>query len=586
MIGAAPVGFKVKRFKVGSPAAAQKLTVQLVAKCIRDSSSFLPIRNLAASIATTAKPKDYYGQVKAIYEYFLSRWRYVKDTVGVETLAASPRAVFHLVIGGDGRGVGGGKGAGDCDDAACAIGGMLAAIGIPVRIATTRSPNRSRGLFSHIFVQANIPGRGWISVDPVGHPFHGFAWTPPHSAIAVWDLTGQQIAGDQLFGDTEEEAGEEVSDMYGQDYGLFGSSEDYLWDERPIPAPVGGEPLPWDVYGLAGFGSYCDTMGYMDHGAGYMIEVDESNRYGDTDYYRTPMLEMAPGPYELASRFGVVLDGTLALGDDGSVYEYDGMGGFFKKLIGKAKGVVKKIGKKVIGGAEKLLKKTKFGRAIIKLKNKILKTALKLVKPLLKVVGKWAPRLAPIAAMIPGVGPIISGYLVAAGTAAKLADAHGVEFVEMLQTDKKTGKKKKVTKLSGKPKAILKYKKALEKASKKAKKLPKKKLKAGAAAMKAYKGKKLPRKPLWKGKKSAGGGKVIKAGTPAYRGALQALGLRRGMMRGLTKAQRKAAMEAARQAFMTAASSGAIRKTAAMRRPVAPMQRPAAFRFPQMRRAA
>jgi hypothetical protein len=587
---AGAVPFKVKRYKVPTPAAAQKLTVKLVAQCIRDSSSYLPIRNLAAAIATRARPKDYFGQVKAIYDDFLTRWRYVKDTVGVETLAASPRAVFHLVIGGDGRGVGGGKGAGDCDDAACAIGGMLAAIGIPVRVVTARNPRLTRGLFSHIFVQAHVPGHGWISVDPVGHPAHGFAWTPPHSAIAVWNLKGTQIAGDQLFGDF---GGEETQMYNSPGYGAFGSSDDYSWDERPIPATV-GDPLPWDVYGLAGFGSFVDSMGYVGHGMGYMIEVDEDNRYGDSDYYRTPMLEMSPGPYELASRYGIVLDGTMALGDDGAVYEYDGMGGFFKKLFKKAKGVVKKIGKKVIGGAEKLLKKTKFGRAIINIKNKILKTALKLVKPLLKVVGKWAPRLAPIAAMIPGVGPVISGYLIAAGTAAKLADAHGVEFVEMLQTDKKTGKKKKVTKLSGKPKNILAYKKALEKASKKAKKLPKSKLKAGAEAMKRYKGKKLPRKPVWGGE-AAAPGKVLKAGTAEYRGALKALGLRRGALRGMTKAQKKAALMAAKQAFMRAAGYPSGRATVARPgvRPMAAqpqftqrtLRRPSPS-FPMMRRVA
>jgi hypothetical protein len=546
------VGLEVKRYHFPNARQAQKFTAQMVARCIRDSASYLPIRNLAASIAATAPPKNYYAQVKAIYDWFVSRWRYVRDTVGVETLAASPRAVYHLVIGGDGRGVGGGRGAGDCDDAACAIGGMLAAIGMPVRVATVRNPGQTRGLFSHIFVQAMVPGHGWISVDPVGHPAHGFAWTPPHNAFALWNLHGQQIAGDRLLGG----AGGEETNMY---YGMAGSSENYAWDERPIPADI-GDPLPWDVYGLSGFGSYFDSLGYMPHGAGYMIEVDEDNRVAGTDYYRTPMLELAPGPYELVSKFGVVLDGTLALGDDGSVYEYDGFGGFFKKLISKAKGVVKHIGKKVIRGAEGLLKKTKFGRAIIKLKNRILSTALKLVKPLLHVVGKWAPKLAPIAAMIPGVGPIVSGYLVAAGTAAKLAEAHGVEFVEMAVTNKKTGKKEKQTKISGKPKNILAYKKALEKAAKKAKKLPKDKLKKGAAAMKAYKGKKLPREDLTKKK-------VLKRGSAQWTGAMQALGLRAGQFRTLTPAQQQAAVTAARAAILQ--SAGATPGAAQLRRAAA-----------------
>jgi len=529
--------FRVKRYQMPNARAAQRFTVDLVAKAIRDSSSYLPIRNLAASIATRARPKDYFGQVKAIYDDFVQRWRYVKDPVGVETLAASPRAIFYLVLNGNGQGTGGGLGAGDCDDAACGVGSMLAAIGMPVRIVTSRNPRATRGLFSHIFVQTLVPGHGWISIDPVGHPLHGFAWTPPHSAIAIWDINGQQIAGDDLLGDA---SGEGFTMLHG--YGFLGSSDDYNWDEAPLPVEVGDDPLPWDVYGLAGFGSYIDSMGYIEGGRGYMIEVDESNRYGNSDYYRTPMLEMAPGPYELANRFGVVLDGTLALGDDGSVYQYEGLGGFFKKIFSKAKSVVKHVGKKIIKGGEKLLKKTKFGRGIIRLKNKVIGVAMKLVKPLLKIVGKWAPKLAPIAAMIPGFGTVVAGYLTAAGTAAKLLDKHGVEFVEMMQTDKH-GKKKKVRKLSGKPKDILAYKKDLEKEARRAKRLPKGKLKAGAEKMRAYKGKRLPREDLT-------GKKVMKKGSPEWVGAMKALGIKGAAKQGreMTKAEKKEALQAAQKA--------------------------------------
>jgi hypothetical protein len=533
-----PVAFQVKRYKVPSAKAAQKLTIKLVAKCIRDSSSYLPIRNLAAAIATRAAPKDYLGQVREIYKDFLNRWRYVKDTYGVETLAASPRAVFHLVMGGDGRGVGGGKGAGDCDDAACAIGGLLAAIGMPVRIVTSRNPARTSGLFSHIFVQCHVPGNGWISVDPVGHPYHGFAWTPPHSAIALWDIQGQQIAGDDLLGSL---GGEDDSMYYG--YGQLGSSDQYRWEERPVYATGGENPLPWDVYGLAGFGSYVDSMGYIGDGRGYLIEVDDDNAVGG-GYVRTPMLELAPGPYELLNKHNIVLDGTMALGDDGAVYEYDGFAGFFKKLFKKTVG---KVAKKVIGGAQKLIGKTKVGRAIIKLKNRILRTGLKIVKPILKVVGKWAPRLAPIAGMIPGVGPVIAGYLVAAGTAAKLAEKYGVEIAELAVNDAGTGKKVKSTKIVGKPTQVLKYQQAMKAAALQAAKKPKDELKAGLKALKKLPPGKFPRESI------LGGKTILKKGSPEWKGALQALGLRAGAFKSLGKKKRARAMKAARKAFQEAA---------------------------------
>jgi len=388
---------------------------------------------------------------------------------------------------------------------------------MPVRIATARNPDSSRNLFSHIFVQAHVPGQGWISVDPVGHPFHGFAWTPPYNAIAVWDLDGHQIAGDDLLGGTTDTE-DDMACYHG--FGEVGRSTDYQWEEYDHPG-VDGDPLPWDVYGLADFGAYVDSMGYVGHGGGYMVEVDEDNEIGDTGLVGTPMLELQPGPFALFQKHGIVMDGTLALGDDGSVYEYDGFSGFFKKLIKRAKKFAKKVGKKVLKGAEKMLKKTKFGRKIIKLKNKLVRVALKIVKPLLKIVGKWAPKLAPIAAMIPGFGTVVAGYLTAAGKAAKLADKHGVEFVEMTVTDKK-GKKKKVRKMAGKPRDILAYKKALKKAAKHTKKnVSKKDMKKAAAKMKAYKGKRLPRESLI-------GKKVLKLGSPEWVASMQTIGLRRG----------------------------------------------------------
>lgn len=522
--------FRVDRYLLADAPTAQRFTVGLVAKAIREGSSYLPIRNLAASLASTARPKDYLGQVRAIYNDFINRWRYVRDTYGVETLAASPNALWKLVLAGDGRGVGAGYGAGDCDDAAAAIGAELAAIGMPIRIATARNPDSTRQLFSHIFVQANVPGHGWISVDPVGHPAHGFAWTPPHNAIATWDLDGRQIAGDRLL-----DGGEDQPMQY-HGFGALGSSDQYNWQEYPLPFPEGdgSKLLPFDVYGLAGYGCYVGELGYLEDGRGYLIEVDDDDVVNGYGAVQTPMLELQPGAYELVSRHGIVLDGTLALGDDGSVYEYDGAFGFFKKIWGgikKVAGGIKKGVKKVTGGIRKGVRKafeaTKFGRALIKIKDKVLQVATKIVNPIMKVVGKWATRIAPIAAMIPGIGPVLAAYLTAAGTIAKTYNKYGVKIVEFAKHNPKTGKKEKSTKLVGKPKNILKARKALIAQSKQAARLPKSELKKKAKLMRDYKGKTLPREPIW-GKKSKPKKLVIKRGTPEYRAAMQAMGLKRG----------------------------------------------------------
>lgn len=173
-----------------------KATIKLIGDAIVLGSRYLPIRNRAAALATTASPKDYLGQVKAIYAGFLQNWRYVRDPFGRELVHRNPRQVFRMIMGGRSNdpGVGMGKGAGDCDDATIAIGAQLASIGFPVRIATIAPVGQQAGpTMSHVFCQANIPGLGWVTVDPVVHPRHGFGYTPPHSRMVTWDLTGQLL---------------------------------------------------------------------------------------------------------------------------------------------------------------------------------------------------------------------------------------------------------------------------------------------------------------------------------------------------------------------------------------------------------
>lgn len=181
-----------KRYKV-SNGQLNAFTVALIGKAIRDGSSYIPIRNFAASIAATAPRKDYAAQLKAVFDEFLRRWRYVKDPLGTETVTVSPRALFNLVIGHNG-GVGRGKGAGDCDDATAAMGALLMSIGFPVRIATIAPPGWPGGGFTHVFLQALLPGRGWINVDPVLAPQGGLGDMAPTGKMAIWDLRGKIIA--------------------------------------------------------------------------------------------------------------------------------------------------------------------------------------------------------------------------------------------------------------------------------------------------------------------------------------------------------------------------------------------------------
>jgi len=397
-------------------------TIRQIGKGIRSASQYLPIRNHAAALATKAAPKDYLGQVQRVYDDFLSRWRYVKDPVSIELLTHSPEAVYKLLLAGDGIGVGNGLGAGDCDCATIAIGGLLESIGMPVRIATTAPNNATPGnTFTHVFAQVKIPKIGWLTVDPVLHPNQEFGATTNYSRIAFWDLDGH-LHG--INGNIKGTLGSGGKQMFPnliryEDQGMMG----FAGEESEMP-------IDWSNVGLKDFGSYTRQMGAID---GYLlgglsVEVDEQDTQYGPGMVRTPMIELAPDDYRYIAANRVPYDGMLGLGDDGQVYQYSGLGGFFKKLFKRVKKGVKKVGRRIKKGIKKVLKKTKFGRFLLKVGAKLKKIALKIVKPLVKFVGKYAAKLAPIAALFPGFGPAIAAGLYTAGKVANLMKKHMVSL--------------------------------------------------------------------------------------------------------------------------------------------------------------
>lgn len=428
-----PYQATVQRIHIpGGHEQQMKETLRQIGSSIRKGSIYPPIRNHAAAVASLARPKDFIGQLRNIYNDFISRWRYVKDPTSRELLTASPEAIWRLTIGGDGIGVGYGKGAGDCDCATIALGSMLEGIGFKTRLGTT-APIKARPgrLFGHVFIQAFVPKRGWITVDPVLHPKRPFGATAYHSRMALWDLDGNLLGtkGNYLGGEEEsDEMAMERNIEEWPDYGMAGVTEEAY-----------EEPSDWSLIGLNDWGwmsvpgggkvSTVATYGYIDGSQlnGMMAEVDENDTWDEaTGTYRTPMLELSVDDYQYMQQYGQPYDGMLALGDTGEPYVYDGLSGFFKKLFKKIKKGVKKVAKKIKKGIKKVLKKTKFGRWLIKVGGKIKKIAMKIVKPLVKFVGKFAAKLAPIAAMIPGYGTAIAAALCAAGKIANLMQKYGV----------------------------------------------------------------------------------------------------------------------------------------------------------------
>jgi hypothetical protein len=199
---------------------------------------------------------------------------------------------------------------------------------------------------------------------------------------------------------------------------------DYGLENYGLASVDNREPEDWSSVGLLGFGAQMDRpFGMIDgENLGLAMEYDDDDFvgfHGGSPLVRTKMLEMDPREIAYIRRTGRPRLGTVAMSDDGDIYQWtevEGYGGFFKKLRKKFKKVTgrivkraRKIRKGITKAAKKMIKKLPGGKYLVKIYNRVKKVAMKLTKPLKKLLGsKIGKYLAPIAAMIPGVGPVVA----------------------------------------------------------------------------------------------------------------------------------------------------------------------------------
>ncbi|MCX7595731.1 MAG: transglutaminase-like domain-containing protein [Fischerella sp.] len=127
-------------------------TVEQIQALIREGAKDFYVRQKAIDILLdkAVKPKDYLGEIKALFEWVQDNIRYTKDPFRVEVLH-SARRMLELR-------------AGDCDDMTILLGAMLEAVGHPVRVVLTGSDPLRPRFFSHIYLEVYHKGR-WISLD-------------------------------------------------------------------------------------------------------------------------------------------------------------------------------------------------------------------------------------------------------------------------------------------------------------------------------------------------------------------------------------------------------------------------------------
>ena len=142
-------------------------TAEIIGRMIRDGAKDFLVRQKAIEIFRIAgvKPKDRFGEIRALFEWVRRNIRYTRDIFRVELLHTA-RRMLELR-------------AGDCDDMTILLGAMLMSTGHPVRLILAGFRKKKPHSYSHIFLEANLGGN-WIALDATMERPMG--WAPP----VVW----------------------------------------------------------------------------------------------------------------------------------------------------------------------------------------------------------------------------------------------------------------------------------------------------------------------------------------------------------------------------------------------------------------
>jgi hypothetical protein len=153
-LGSAPNGF-----------AGHLHTIGLMRQLVNARKCEPFIIQTACNIIYQTPQFDTDAECFALFEYVRDRIRYVRDVVGVETLA-DPVMTLRRMLG-------------DCDDQSTLLATLLESVGYPTRFIMAGYQGSE---FEHVYLQALIRDE-WVSMDPTQPEQMG--WEPP-DATAYW----------------------------------------------------------------------------------------------------------------------------------------------------------------------------------------------------------------------------------------------------------------------------------------------------------------------------------------------------------------------------------------------------------------
>jgi hypothetical protein len=151
----------LKGIPLGYPGT--KETIKHIQALIRQGVKDFYVRQKAIDILIESgiQPKDYLGEINALFEWVQKSIRYTKDPFQLEVLH-SARRILELR-------------AGDCDDMTIVLGALLESVGHPIRIVITGPTPYRPDFFSHIYLEVFYKGN-WIPLDATMH--FPMGWAP------------------------------------------------------------------------------------------------------------------------------------------------------------------------------------------------------------------------------------------------------------------------------------------------------------------------------------------------------------------------------------------------------------------------
>lgn len=181
-----PRRLKIQLDRIPQGYPGTQRTVAHVQALIRQGVKDFYVRQKAIDILLEkgVRPKDYLGEIKALFEWVQQNVRYTKDAFRVEMLH-SPRRMLELR-------------AGDCDDMSILLGAMLEAIGHPVRLVIVGPALLRPNLFTHVYLEVYLKGR-WIPLDAT-MPFP-MGWSPQVFNKKVIPIVRRPDTSSQGIGD-------------------------------------------------------------------------------------------------------------------------------------------------------------------------------------------------------------------------------------------------------------------------------------------------------------------------------------------------------------------------------------------------